>query len=126
MFDINTLPEKIDREHIFDFLISKIIKNENKSLVIRNSVDFKVSVLDLAHEFSNSSNIIKNIDALKDKREIFEALLGIKIYLEKLKELSIEYDKSILEQEESLTQEILEEEKNLYLMRRNYSKLDIH
>ena len=44
--------------------------------------------------------------------------------LEKLKVLSIEYDSNISKEESSLTKEVLEKEKNLYLKRRMISNID--
>ena len=45
--------------------------------------------------------------------------------LEKLKELSIEYNSTLLKEEPLLTSELLEKEKKLYLERKACSNIDL-
>ena len=125
LFDPNTLPEKIDEEHTHGELVRLKNEQEEKSSIIRSSVDLSISVFDLEQQFNYTSGTINKLNGVKNKEELIAVLTSMKENLEKLKTLSSEHDSSISQKEPSLTPEVLEREKSLYIKRREYSKIDL-
>ena len=125
LFDPNRLPEKIDNEHIIDYILNMQKSQEEKSKIIKNSIDLSISVYDLEYQFICSDTIIKRLEGINNKEELTSALSNIKENLEKLKYLSSEYNDSISKEDPLLSKEVLEKEKTLYLKRREWSKLDL-
>ena len=125
LFDPSTLPKKIDIENIHGQLVRLKNEQQDKTNIIRSSVDLSISVSDLERQFNYSSEIINKLNDVKNKEELVAVLKSMKEYLEKLKTLSAEYDSSISQEEPLLTPEVLEQEKTLYLKRREWSKIDL-
>lgn len=125
LFEPNTLPAKIDKEHTFDHLLKLKNSQKEKTAVIRNSVDLSISVSDLEHQLNSTDNTINKLDEVTNKEELISVLSNIRENVEKLKTLSSEYDESISQEEPSITQEDLEREKQLYLNRRELAKIDL-
>ena len=124
LFDPNTLPEKIDVEHIHGKIVGLKNGQQDKINIIRNSVDLSISVSDLERQFNYTNGTISNLDCIKNKEELVSVLTSMKENLEKLKILSVKYDSSVSKENPSLTPELLENEKTLYLRRREASKID--
>jgi len=126
VFDPNTFPIKVDRENTHGQLVNQ--KNEQKNMLstLRNSVDLSISISDLEQQFNHSNEIINKLDGVKNKEELVATLLSIKEYLEKLKTLGAEYDSNVSQEEPSLTPEVLEREKSLYLERRVYDSMHLY
>lgn len=125
LFDPNTLPEKIDIEHTHGQLVRLKEEQKDKSSVIRSSVDLSISVSDLERQFIYTAGTISRLDGVKNKEELVAVLTSMKEDLEKLKKLSVEHDSNISQEEPLLTPEVLEQEKTLYLRRREWSKIDL-
>ena len=105
LFDPNTLPEKIDVEHIHGQLVRLKNEQKNKTSIIRNSVDLSISVLDLEQQFNYTNGTISKLNGVKNKDKLVAVLTDIKTDLEKLKTLSSEYENSIAKEEPLLTPE---------------------
>lgn len=118
LFDPKRLPKKIDEKEIFDSILTLKHKQESTSEAIRNSVDLSVGVSDLEYQFNSTSSIISSLNGVENKVELLQVLFDIKADIDKLKTLSEEYDKSVATNHPSITSEILEHEKNLYLRKR--------
>lgn len=118
LFDASRLPEKIDKKNIIDPILKIKEEQVEKSAPIRNSVDLSISILDLETQLGNTAYTINKLEGVKNKKELIEALFNIKQDVEKLRTLSQQYDRSISENEPTLTHEILDKEKKLYLKRR--------
>ncbi len=125
LFDPNTLPEKIDKEHTFEQLLEMKKVQEEKASIIRSSVDLSISVSDFERQFNSTSTTINRLKGVDKKEELIAVLTSIKEDLEKLKKLSSEYNSSISQREPLLTPELLENEKSLYLERREWSRIDL-
>ena len=108
----------IDEKEIFDSILTLKHKQESTSEAIRNSVDLSVGVSDLEYQFNSTSSIISSLNGVENKVELLQVLFDIKADIDKLKTLSEEYDKSVATNHPSITSEILEHEKNLYLRKR--------
>jgi len=125
LFDSKRLPKKLDKENIFDSILALKNLQEDKSANIRNSVDLSISVYDLAYRLGITTNIINRLDGVENKEQLIETLTRIKTDVEKLQTLSEEYDSSVSEKEPSITPEVLEIEKQLYIKRRDWASMDI-
>ena len=124
LFEPNTLPEKLDKEHTFEHLLKLKNGQKEKTTLIRNSVDLSVNISDLEKDFNYTNEIAKKLNGAKNKEEFVEVLTSIKEDIEKLKALSKEYNESISQEDSLLTPELLEKEKSLYLSRRYWSSID--
>lgn len=124
LFDPNTLPLKLDRENTYNKVVKSKSEQKGKTSMIRNSVDLSVSVSDLERQFIVSDLIISKLEEVKNKEEFVAVLSSIREDLGKLKTLTDKHNASISEQEPLLTADVLENEKTLYLRRREASKID--
>lgn len=125
LFDISTLPEKIDVEHTHGHLVRLKNEQQDKTNIIRSSVDLSISVSDLERQFNYTNGTISRLNGVKNKEELVAVLTSMKEDLERLKTLSAEHDSSISQEEPLLTPEVLEQEKTLYLRRREWASIDL-
>lgn len=124
LFDPSTLPEKMDIEHTHGQLVRLKNEQQDKTNIIRSSVDLSISVSDLERQFNYTNGTISKLDGVKNKEKLVAVLTSMKENLEKLKVLSAEHDSNISQEDPSLTPEVLENEKTLYLRRRFMSSID--
>lgn len=124
LFNVETLPKKIDREHIFDSILNLKNEQKEKTQIIRNSVDLDISVLDLEQQLDITITKINGLEDVKNKEELVTILSNIKEDVEKLRILSDQHNNSISKENSSLTPELLEKEKKLYIRRREMDKID--
>lgn len=122
-FDPSRLPNEISKQNIFDTLVAKAGATQEKRSYIRSSVNLGVSVLDLDRQLSSTSRTITGLEDVKNKTELIEVLTRMKADLEQLKVLSAEHDASISEKEPVLSSDVLENEKKLYLHRRDMASI---
>ena len=125
LFEPNTLPEKIDTKHIQGQLVKLKNNQQTQTNIIRNSIDLSISISDLERQFYFTNQTIDRLNEVKNKEELVKILTRMKEDLEKLKELSIEYNSTLLKEEPLLTSELLEKEKQLYLERKACSNIDL-
>ena len=125
LFEPNTLPEKIDTKHIQGQLVKLKNNQQTQTNIIRNSIDLSISISDLERQFYFTNQTIDRLNEVKNKEELVKILTRMKEDLEKLKELSIEYNSTLLKEEPLLTSELLEKEKKLYLERKACSNIDL-
>lgn len=124
-FNPNRLPEKIDKETIFE-PISKLKEDQViKSIPIRNSVDIGVSIYDLELRLGYTTNTISKLEGVQNKKELLEILVNMKQEIDNLKILSEQYDSSVAESNPSITPQVLSQEKTLYLRKREWEQYDI-
>ena len=123
LFDPNSLPERIDKESTYDYILGLASKQDEKTRLVKSSVDLSVGINDLNIQLAIFAATINELDGVKNKEEMLRVLSSLKGNIEELKALSLEHDKSI-EEETDITQEILEDERTLYLRRREEAKID--
>lgn len=124
LFDPNTLPAKLDREHTFEQILNLQNEQKEKTQIIRNSVDLDISVLDLEQQLDITTTKINGLEDVKNKEELVTILSSIKEDVEKLRMLSDQHNNRISKENSSLTPELLEKEKKLYIRRREMDKID--
>lgn len=125
LFNISTLPEKLDIEHTHGQLVRLKEEQKDKTSMIRSAVDLSISVSDLERQFNYTNGTISRLNGVKNKEELVAVLTSMKEDLERLKTLSAEHDSSISQEEPLLTPEVLEKEKTLYLRRRDWESIDL-
>jgi len=81
--------------------------------------------LDLTSQLSSTENILKNLKSFSEKEKAIRLLENIKLELKKLQQIAQNYDTTAIEENASITSEILEEQKTLYLQYREWSNMDI-
>ena len=124
LFDPNTLPDKLDREHVFDPIAKMKSEQYEQTESIRNSVNLGIGVMDLENQLISTKSVVDRLNGVKNKEELLEVLGRISGDISKLKELSTEYDESVTGEHEVLTGELLEKEKNAYIKRREWESID--
>lgn len=125
LFDPNKLPEEINVDNMFAEIIVLKEKQKKNSIAIRNSVDLNVSISDLDSEFSKTWRVIESLEDFRDKEILREILKENRLALEKLKEISVKYDESIINNDElDLSEDQLKLERERYLERRREAGID--
>lgn len=124
LFDVNTLPKEINKENIFDPLLEAKKEQFNATKLIKKSVNLNVSIDDLEKQVFIIIDTIDKIDNISSKQELLNVLTNIQTEIKILKIMGTSYNKEIIEEEELLTDEILENEKILYLKKRELTKKD--
>ena len=124
VFDPNKLPSS--RETMLYELVNLITVHKTKKEcdTVRTSVDLSINIDDLYYQLSTITSTIEKIENVKDRNEMKETLSNIKVQLDRLNQMSTKYDKSICSTSPSITQETLNEEKQLYIHRRNFAHID--
>ena len=125
LFDLNSLPKKLDNESIVEYILNLNKTQKDQSDAIRTSVYLNVSVSDLENQLRIIKDMINRLNDVDTKEQLSEVLLNLKENIGKLKNLSLQYDNNLSKQEPLITSKILEEEKKLYLQRREWSNIDI-
>lgn len=122
LFDAKRLPESMTKEAIFDKIIHLKEEQKEDCIAIQNAVDLSINVEDLYTQFNSSNTTIQALsDSIENKEELREVLASIKENLDKLQTISANYNKNISQENSPITQEMIQEEKDLYLERRNHS-----
>ena len=122
LFDLDKLPESITKQTTYDEIIKLRENQKEKSSIIKTSVDLSVSIMDLYEQFNYTNRVIDRLDNI-DKSELTEVLADVKNNLDKLQFISDKYDESV---SELVSKEKLTLEKDLYMKRRYWSRVDEH
>lgn len=125
VFDVKRLPNNIDKENIFDGLIRLKEEQSKNCTIVRNSVDLSISIGDLQLQFYKTSKTIEGLSDIANKNELKEVLLRIKEDLDILQNMSTEYDNSVVQQDSSISHEILKQQKQMCLRMIELSRIDI-
>ena len=125
IFDYKRLPSKIDKEAILDPIVFKKIVKRTSCVQLKNSVDLRVNVEDLKRQFSKSKETIQFLTEINSHKELIKLLNEINEKIERLNELSDEYDENISKENQELPLEFLNEEKKEYVLRRKLRKIDL-
>ena len=125
IFDPDKLPAEITVESTF----GKIRQLSEKKLVehteIHNSVCLSVAINDLRDYFERLKTVIKGINKIKDDEELSNLLTEIQDAILKLQLFNKNFDSQLIESYISITDELIQKEKQLYLSRRHWTDIDI-
>lgn len=114
IFDLNTLPEKIDTKQIFENLKEMKKEQVEKTSILRDTVELELNVSSVDRNLIRMEKLISRLTTIKNKDEFIKVLSNVKEGIEKLKILSQEHTDGISEQEPLLTPEVFEIEKTQY------------
>lgn len=115
LFDINSLPDKISKEVVYDSIINTYHKQTEACKMIRNAVDLSLSVANLDVQYSRTMQVISSLNGVKNKQKLLQILEIIKTNITKLSTMCDEYDNDIVDTNEFITPTLLHQEKMKYL-----------
>jgi hypothetical protein len=125
IFDPQRLPNEITVESTIGTII-KLVENSKKEYqIIKDSVDMSIFTEDLMIQYNRTKNIIESIENLKNKEEIKQILHNILREITELKLASLSFENEIIDCYEKIDEDKMEDEKKLYLKRRQCASNDI-
>lgn len=125
LFDAERLPDEITIDSIFNKIIK--LKKEKQAAcdIVEEDVELSVVLEDLFAQFATTSNVIERLKNVSSKEQMLNLLKEIKSGLDKINELKSAYEADVLQEDSSITNEVLEGERRLYLDNRTFSYFDL-
>ena len=125
LFDAERLPDEITIDSIFNKIIR--LKKEKQAAcdIVEEDVKLSVVLEDLFAQFATTSNVIQRLKNVSSKEQMLNLLKEIKSGLDKINELKSTYEADVLQEDSSITNEVLEGERRLYLDNRTFSYFDL-
>ena len=125
LFDAERLPDEITIDSIFNKIIK--LKKEKQAAcdIVEEDVELSVALKDLFAQFATTSNVIERLKNVSSKEQMLNLLKEIKSGLDKINELKSAYEADVLQEDLSITNEVLEGERRLYLENRTFSYFDL-
>lgn len=124
-FDVDRLPTAISKEQIIDKILELPTAKKEEYTIIRNSVDLSVSTDDLLSMFYSVNRSINSLEDVNKKEELIQLLSNIKEDILKMQAISAEYNKEVANNNENITETLLEKEKEAYQRRREFSRMHL-
>lgn len=118
VFESSKLPDSINIETLLNHIIKSKDRQEESFDAVRNSVDLSITIEELDVQLNKTLAVINDLNNVNSKKELLDLLVDIKEDIEELKMISIDYDDSILDENVSVTREILEKEKRVFKTKR--------
>lgn len=125
VFDPSRLPNEITIDSIIGVIIQQANERKNEYQVIQYLVDMGISIDDLMEEFIRTYKVIEKIDGVNNMNDLKQILYNISREITKLKLASLKCEKETIDSSEKISKEKIENEKKLYLVRRESSKYDL-
>lgn len=122
-FDVENLPKSLTLKETINKIIA--LKNEHKieNSIVSNSVNLSIGIEDLSIMVNSVDKVISNSENI-DKKDLITSLANIKNELLKMKTTIENYEKDAINNTTTITQELLDEEKNQYKRIRSLSHID--
>ena len=124
IFPPENIPEAFTEETIYNKITSLRNTMSDSYISIRNSVDLGVSIYDLKEQLLKTTDVISNLDNIKEKEDLIEILADINDSVEHLEEISAAYDENIADNDENITKKKIDYERKRYLKRRDELSID--
>ncbi|MBQ9854393.1 MAG: hypothetical protein IJO57_05120 [Bacilli bacterium] len=118
LFDYNRIPKIMNKETIFDKLVNLPKEQIEIFNSIKNSVNMNVGIFDLKKELEEFYNKVEKMTELDNKQELIKLLKEIKEKIKLIESIATDYDNEIIENNEYITENLLENEKNSYIKKR--------
>ena len=125
IFDLELLPEEISKETIYDYIVELRNAKSAEYTVVKDSVDLSVSISDLYAVFNAVYAKIDGLTSVEKKEELINILHTIQAAIDQMKQISLEYDRSVDDSELSLFETVLEEERSKFVRQREFNKIDM-
>lgn len=124
-FDVNRLPKTLSLEETLYKILALQQEKEQEYHIIRNSVDLSIGIDDLYLMYSEIQRKFNKLEGVDSKESLLEELRKVKEALDQMTILSQEYDKQMVANNEGITESLLTEEKEAYVRRREWAKMDL-
>lgn len=125
ILDPNSLPDEITTESTIE-VIKKLADNKKTEYSnIRNYVDLSIATSDLRSHFEHLKQVVAKIDKIKNNEELTSVLYQMQIIMIQLQNLDENFEKEIIDSNTSITKPTMEQEKKLYLERRDWSSIHV-
>lgn len=124
VFDANRLPNSISKEDIFNEILALKNSKLKECDAIKNSIDLNLNMEGLILHFFLINDIINRINDIENKDELLIMLAEMQTILDKLKMAASNYGIDIVKTYPTITPDILQKEKKLYLERIEWDKID--
>lgn len=125
IFNPDELPSTLSRKGVFYKIIELKEERKKEYTSIKDSVKLGVSIADLYDMYNTVSSTIDKLESVQKKAELTELLLTIKEAILKMQTISTEYNQKVADENPTISEEFLEEQKKAYVRRRENSKLHI-
>lgn len=125
LFNPEHLPEQITKATIFNSITDVKEQQLDSCVQIRNSVDLSIGIDDLKDQFEKTKLILNSLTSIKEKERMNKILGEILNQINELQGFSQDFDESLSKNNKNITSELLDEEKKLYIKRREFSKIDL-
>ncbi len=114
LFDCSLLPPfSASPDELFAEITTLKEEKEEECKKVTDSVDLKIRLAELEDKLYSAKEMIKNISITSELKNIEDAICYMELELVRMKQISSDYDKSLVEGETSITEEILKRERNL-------------
>lgn len=114
LFDPNLLPiEANDPNALFEEIISLREEKVEECEKITDAVDLKIRLMDLEKQMQYTKNMIKNLSLTSEKESLEDSVRFMELEFVRMKQISDEYDKRLIEDDFSITEEILKKERRI-------------
>ena len=95
-FDIDSLPQSITKEDIFDVIVSLAHKNK-ESIAITDSINMNKGINNINKAINGAYGLFDKIDSVSEKEELIKSLKELETVLDKMKSVSSNYERNIYE-----------------------------
>lgn len=124
-FNSDVLPSSLSIKEILYKVLELKEEKKKEYTSIEDSVKLGVSIDDLYDMYNTVSSTIDKLESVEKKAELAELLLTIKEAILKMQTISTEYNQKVADENPSISEEFLEEQKKAYIRRREDSKIHV-
>lgn len=124
VFDAKRLPESIENLTLFNKILSLKEEKMESCLNVQKAIDLSTSVDKLQLDFLLTSSIIEKVCDVKEDEELKSILLTMQEYLKKLRSVSLDFTKSVCENDANISEGIVFTERQLHLYKKYLNHLD--
>ena len=117
--------KELTKEEMFHKILALPQQKQQEYSIIRNSVDLSIGIEDLYSMYREIQSKFNKLEGVDSKEALLEELRKVKEALEQMTILSQQYDKQMVANNEGITESLLTEEKEAYVRRREWSKMDL-
>ena len=127
LFDPKALPLSLNRDNTLGVLLNLRDEHMDSIKLLKEDVDLSFSISDLLDELDNSTQVVKGLTQIKERDEIINYLNDMRTILTKIKTIQNNSEEEIVKDDSNtITQDIINQEKEDVVKRRIYSRIDIH
>ena len=122
LFEPERLPSRLTKEVVFDSIVELARLTDKESSAIRKSVDLNIGLMDLEKAYYALAKTSSENDSISTDKDLVLSLKRIRESIDILRMVVISYDNEIVDNNAGIDHDLLNNEKNVTLMRRNIIK----